>query len=588
MGWDEALYSKAEKWLGRLRTRRHQLMAGPTAVSLEEVRESLHIWAALLSGRSWTVQESEDWPSYDEERVFLPPILEIFSEKELNRAAYYYICATLVGFPEANFSELGRWRERFQENLFSRSESLSDFEVDRLYTNSSPRIEISQPSTEQPRFRRVANLFVAVPIQTVSVARVSKEIEGRTSGKNTAIKKKAINKVELIESLEQAQDENPLVHSFEKVHTTDDYTGGRKHQDAENELDDHADSLEDLDLRQLIRSSQNTSASMKGDFAMDVDVSESEEWNSPHLVHRYQEWNYKEASYLPNWCQLSQDFLNLEDLSNESRLNIDEQFKERQKRMKKAVELLRRQLVALLKSPVHRSGRTDGAEVDVDALVDLMSTPVDFREGRPRIYLDLQKSFREVSVIVLFDRSLSSDSWIDDKRVMDVIKDALVTVGEALEGIPIAVQLAGFSSRTRNEVSYTVIKRFEGSWKTGLRRLMALEPSGYTRIGPALRHCARVLERRKSRHKWIILISDGKPTDLDRYEGHYGVQDVKQAVREAARKGIGVRCISIENQHRSELSEMFGIKGYELLTRPEHLPLRISALLKDLIKRARV
>ncbi|MFI4935962.1 MAG: citrate/2-methylcitrate synthase, partial [Caulobacterales bacterium] len=37
--------------------------------------------------------------------------------------------------------------------------------------------------------------------------------------------------------------------------------------------------------------------------------------------------------------------------------------------------------------------------------------------------------------------------------------------------------------------------------------------------------------RHRARHRLLLLVSDGKPTDYDRYEGRHGIADVRQAVR---------------------------------------------------------
>src|SRR5699024_6453626 len=41
--------------------------------------------------------------------------------------------------------------------------------------------------------------------------------------------------------------DNPLVHSFEKVHTAEEHKGGSKTQDGSDELADHAAALDELD-----------------------------------------------------------------------------------------------------------------------------------------------------------------------------------------------------------------------------------------------------------------------------------------------------------------------------------------------------
>ena len=104
-----------------------------------------------------------------------------------------------------------------------------------------------------------------------------------------------------------------------------------------------------------------------------------------------------------------------------------------------------------------------------------------------------------------------------------------------------------------------------------------MEPNGYTRIGAALRHSGALLNKRQTKNKWIVLISDGKPNDFDKYEGKYGINDVKQALRELNEKQINSYALAIEAKAKYYLPQMFGQNHYQILTTP-------SELLRSLVK----
>ena len=57
----------------------------------------------------------------------------------------------------------------------------------------------------------------------------------------------------------QALEENPLVHSFEKVHTLEKYQGGKKRIDGADDLAAHGDALDELELDEVVRTSTTTS-----------------------------------------------------------------------------------------------------------------------------------------------------------------------------------------------------------------------------------------------------------------------------------------------------------------------------------------
>lgn len=111
-------------------------------------------------------------------------------------------------------------------------------------------------------------------------------------------------------------------------------------------------------------------------------------------------------------------------------------------------------------------------------------------------------------------------------------------------------------------------------------RIGTAEPNGYTRIGPALRHAGARLDQTEAKNKWIILLSDGKPNDYDRYEGQHGIQDIKQALRELNQRKINSYALAIEAQAKYYLPQMFGQNHYQILTSPEELVQSLVKLYK--------
>ena len=99
----------------------------------------------------------------------------------------------------------------------------------------------------------------------------------------------------------------------------------------------------------------------------------------------------------------------------------------------------------------------------------------------------------------------------------------------------------------------------------------------------ALRHAGARMDRQSARNKWIIVLSDGKPNDYDKYEGQYGIQDIKQALRELNERRINSYALAIEAQAKYYLPQMFGQNHYQILTSPEAL-LQSLAKLYEKIK----
>ncbi len=113
-------------------------------------------------------------------------------------------------------------------------------------------------------------------------------------------------------------------------------------------------------------------------------------------------------------------------------------------------------------------------------------------------------------------------------------------------------------------------------------RIQGLKPGYYTRMGAAIRQATQLLGKSKRRSKLLLLLTDGKPNDLDLYEGRYGVEDTREAVLEARRKGLTPFCITIDREAGDYLPYMFGANGYTLIRQPEQLPLRLPQLYRQL------
>ncbi|MNX83511.1 von Willebrand factor type A domain protein [compost metagenome] len=201
------------------------------------------------------------------------------------------------------------------------------------------------------------------------------------------------------------------------------------------------------------------------------------------------------------------------------------------------------------------------------------------------IYMQARRPRRDLAVLVLLDLSLSTDAYVDGRRVLDVCKESLLVLAEVCDGFGDAFEVAGFSSNTRNQVDYRVIKAFSDPWKAAAPLLGPLEPRGYTRIGPAMRHATRRLAKQAADHRVILLLSDGKPNDFDRYEGRYGIGDIRQAVREAERDGVRVHALAVDKQASDYLPHMLGGQRFSVLRHPDDLAGAMSSLIARLASR---
>lgn len=244
---------------------------------------------------------------------------------------------------------------------------------------------------------------------------------------------------------------------------------------------------------------------------------------------------------------------------------------------------IRKRFEMLQARRVTRRKQLDGDDIDLDAYTDSYA---DFRAGKylaEALYQTRRTAERNMAITLLIDISGSTDSWVSaNRRVIDVEREALLLVCAALEGLGEPYSVQAFSGEGPNAVTVRQIKNFEECYSNDVAlRISSLEPQYYTRAGAAIRHATAGLMQQPGAHRLLLLISDGKPSDKDDYEGRYGVEDMRQSVTEASLQGIHCFCLTIDRQAANYLPRVFGRSGYALLTKPELL----SSVLLDWMKR---
>jgi nitric oxide reductase NorD protein len=249
------------------------------------------------------------------------------------------------------------------------------------------------------------------------------------------------------------------------------------------------------------------------------------------------------------------------------------------------VRRVRRRFDGLRPRRVRLGRQPDGADVDLGAYVTAFA---DRRAGEPgddRLYTAARPARRDLAITVLVDVSASTDAWVaGSRRVVDVEKEALVVLLEALDVLGDRHAVLAFSGQGPRAVHLLTIRGFdETSPAPARRRIAALEPDGYTRVGAAIRHATALLGRERARHRLLLVLSDGKPNDVDEYAGRYGIEDTRQAVAEARLQGLLTFCLTVDREAPTYLPAIFGPRGYAVLPRPELLPTVLVEVLRSLV-----
>lgn len=566
MGWDEALFGYLLK---KLRGGEDSEIL--TRATLGELSAELHVLAAALSGDALKISVAEGFGGYENDRLLLPAEIGLFSSYEKNRMAYLYRLLATVTARSLKLALPDQSLSQSQVTEISlRATHLVEREIDAEFPRAK-EILIGLPETLPDTDARLI-LFGALRAghQRMNQAAVSPgECSPESLSRGTEKEGKPRERAQSITLGEKKDDENPLTHVFEKVLTADDYSGGKKNLDGSDELEEHSEALEELNFPHVVRSREKSQSIYRSDVMIDGGAPDLDDDSDDHSeAFLYDEWDSSKRAYRPDWCTVlksiapsAPDAMTLMPATS-----------------RRVVRNMRAQLEKILNERRWRARQVDGPEPDLDAVVGLVA---DLKQGRTpsdRVYLSRRPVCRDFAATILVDMSLSTDSWVENRHVIQVAQESLLILGEVLDHITTNVSVAAFYSNTRKDCRYLELKAFGEDWRRLRPRIPALVPTGYTRIGPAIRHGTEELKRNGAKKKLLLLISDGKPTDYDRYEGNYGIEDVRQAIRQAKSCGLHVRSLAIDAQAKYYLPRMFGIDGYQILSRPEMLAPALSRI----------
>jgi nitric oxide reductase NorD protein len=360
----------------------------------------------------------------------------------------------------------------------------------------------------------------------------------------------------------KAAEEKVLQHTFEKVETLDSWEGNRMPDDGSDELDEHLEALQEVDLRDLVRGGQDAASLYKADLDLGADVPDVESIAPSERGIPYDEWDHRAGRYRPGWCTVYPSAIPRAEAAWAAAPR---------RRNRRLVEDLRRRLEDHRSTLRPRDRQLDGEQPDIDALVDRYGEIRAGRTGDARLYLRQERQRRDFATTVLLDVSLSADAWVDDRRVLDVSREAVLVLGDVADRLDDRVQVLAFASSTRNRCRVWTVKGWAEPWAVGVGRLGAIEPQGYTRIGPALRHAIADLAATPADQRLLLLISDGKPNDYDRYEGRYGMADVRMALREGDARGVNTHALAIDVAARGYLPPMFGPGRWHVVPHAQRL-----------------
>ncbi|MDM0045863.1 hypothetical protein QTH91_15350 [Variovorax dokdonensis] len=169
---------------------------------------------------------------------------------------------------------------------------------------------------------------------------------------------------------------------------------------------------------------------------------------------------------------------------------------------------------------------------------------------------------RRMAAALLVDASASSAARLADTgaRALDRQCAQAATLAQAMLRAGWRVSIHGFCSDGRHRVQMHRVLDYGAPWDAqAAARLAGLRAGLSTRLGAVLRHGTRHLAARSDEGRWVVVLGDGEPHDVDVHlDGHLAA-DAHAAVQAARRTGVHVVCLrpASEGGHAAQL--VFGM-----------------------------
>ena len=297
------------------------------------------------------------------------------------------------------------------------------------------------------------------------------------------------------------------------------------------------------------------------------------------VAYNYDEWDRELTDHRLGWCRVIE-----KNVKQGDRAFVDDT----RERHKGVISSIRHQFQLMKPENLTRvANEVDGEEFDLNAVIDYVIDRRADGHQSERIYTKRLRRRRDVAVSFLLDQSSSTARTIGrhplqpytrpGRRIIEIEKEGLVLMSEALEAVGDVYSINGFTSEGRRNVKFYVVKDFDEKYSDEVkRRIGGINYQNNTRLGAAIRHATARLSKQDARTRLLIVLSDGRPYDHDYGDARYAREDTREALRQAKAEGITPFCITIDRESEAELRDLYGEIGYtiidDVLSLPERLP----------------
>lgn len=558
-----------------------------TAVYLIDIKNKLTVIARALSGNPIEIFPAENYSCAKNNIYLLPEKYTRFDNHEENYFYFIFRIFYLYALQKLELDTSSPSNENLETSLV-RSLKYSNKILEELGREFPQLVK---------KFEQVYILLLqsGITTQTIQHEWFGKILPRNTAGddkhadkqvnqweqlneinkKVVEINSKTKEQIEVLEVDKEQQEQYTLTHNFEKIETLDDFNGKWRDFEDDEDLDESSEALEELNMNQMVRVDSPSHSVYHAEFFNSKGIKESKEKQDETVRKKVDEWDFQRKKYKKNYCNI------YESVFRETKPGYTSYTFAKNKLILKRLE---KNLNQFFNAYQKVNRQADGDEPDIDAVTERFTDIYSGFSPGENIFITKRKRVKDVSILILTDISLSTDGYVEGQRILDTEKQSILLFCEILNKYGTPFQIDVFSSKTRNHCEYATVKTFSEDWNNVKHRIGALSPKGYTRIGAAIRNAHEQVKKNNARRKWILLLTDGKPNDYDRYEGKYGIEDIKQAVREVRQNNIQISALAIDSNAKFYLPQMLGKGAFQLVHHPNKLPEALTQFYLELMK----
>lgn len=368
-----------------------------------------------------------------------------------------------------------------------------------------------------------------------------------------------------------ARKDSLVLHKFESILSWAEFLNINRRID-DDDPENAKKAADDQNEVNLARVPQRARARIR----LHLDLSPEEaEFERLAGVDVYPEWDHRTKTYLPDYCRILAG-------PAEPAVELPQFLSCPQTRRR--IRKVRRQFEALRPKRVQLTRQIDGDDIDIEAAVEARVELAATGEHSDRVYRASRNQERDLAISILLDVSRSTESLVAGRPVLDIALEALIALAWGLDACGDETAINAFSSLRRDRVFVHSCKSFDEKMGAPIEaRIAGLRPGHYTRLGAAIRHVSQQLAERPRQRRLLLVLTDGKPNDLDHYEGRHGVEDSHMAVREAHRRGQSVFGVTIDSKSQATFSRIFGKSCYVVVPHPDKLIAALPQLYRHLV-----